>query len=254
MMKMHILSGGRLRLRKNIYLPDAERQELIDLPVNCYLLRHPEGNVLFDTGCHPSTTTDAAGRWGSIAKAIVPVSKPEENLLDQLALVGLQPEDIDVVVNSHFHSDHCGCNEFFKKATVICHAKELEAASQAEAEKMGYLAVDWKHPWPTETITDQRDLFNDGRIVLLPMPGHTPGMTTALVGFDRSGTFLLASDAVALSVNLERDINPRNTWNPERSSHSMTEIRKIQASGTTILFGHDDQQGQTLLKGEAFYD
>ena len=119
---------------------------------------------------------------------------------------------------------------------------------------MGYLAVDWKQPWPTETITDQRDLFNDGRIVLLPMPGHTPGMTTALVGFDRSGTFLLASDAVALSVNLERDINPRNTWNPERSSHSMTEIRKIQASGTTILFGHDDQQGQTLLKGEAFYD
>ena len=72
-MKMHILSGGRLRLRKSIYMPDAERAELIDLPVNCYLLRHPEGNVLFDTGCHPSTTKDAAGRWGSIAKAIVPI-------------------------------------------------------------------------------------------------------------------------------------------------------------------------------------
>jgi hypothetical protein len=155
-MKMHILSGGRLRLRKSIYMPDADRAELIDLPVNCYLLRHPEGNVLFDTGCHPSTTTDAAGRWGSIAKAIVPISKPEDNLIDQLALVGLQPSDIDVVVNSHFHSDHCGCNEFFKKATVICHAKELEAASELDAEKMGYLAVDWKHSLPTETITEQR--------------------------------------------------------------------------------------------------
>ena len=45
-MKMHILSGGRLRVRKSIYMPDADRAELIDLPVNCYLLRHPEGNVL----------------------------------------------------------------------------------------------------------------------------------------------------------------------------------------------------------------
>ena len=253
-MKMHILSGGRLRLRKSIYMPNAERAELIDLPVNCYLLRHPEGNVLFDTGCHPSTTMDAAGRWGSIAKAIVPISKPEENLIDQLALVGLQPGDIDVVVNSHFHSDHCGCNEFFKKATVICHAKELEAASEVEAEKMGYLPIDWKHPLPTETITEQRDLFNDGRIVLVPMPGHTPGMTTALVGLDRSGTFLLASDAVALRANLDLDINPRNTWSPEHSSRSMSEIRKIEAAGVTVLFGHDDQQGQGLRKGVEFYD
>lgn len=253
-MKMHILSGGRLRLRKSIYMPDAERAELIDLPVNCYLLRHPEGNVLFDTGCHPSTTTDAAGRWGSIAKAIVPISKPEENLIDQLALVGLQPNDIDVVVNSHFHSDHCGCNEFFKKATVICHAKELEAASELGAEKMGYLAVDWRHSLPTETITEQRDLFNDGRIVLLPMPGHTPGMTTALVGLDRSGSFLLASDAVALRANLDLDINPRNTWSPEHSSQSMSEIRKIENAGVTVLFGHDDEQWKGLLKGVEFYD
>jgi glyoxylase-like metal-dependent hydrolase (beta-lactamase superfamily II) len=252
-MKMHILSGGRLKIKKSVYVPDADRQELIELPVSCYLLRHEQGNVLFDTGCHPITATDAEARWGGMAKFMMPISRKEDNVIDQLALLNLKPLDIDLVVNSHFHSDHCGCNEFFKKASFLCHARELVAASQPEGEKAGFLPVDWNHP-PIETFEGQKDLFNDGRIILLPMPGHTPGMTTALVGLDRCGSFLLASDAVALRDNLERDVNPRNTWNAEQSSASMEEIRRIDASGVTVLFGHDDAQWQTLQKAQGFYD
>jgi N-acyl homoserine lactone hydrolase len=251
--KMHVLSGGRLRMKKSIYLPDADRQETIELPVSCFLLRHPQGNVLFDTGCHPSTAINAEERWGGMAKAMVPISKPDENVVDQLKVVGLVPEDIDVVVNSHFHTDHCGCNEFFKKATVICHARELAAAREADAEKKGILLADWNHPMPIDTIEGQRDLFNDGRIVLLPVPGHTPGMTAALVALDQSGSFFLASDSVALRANLERDINPRNTWDPELSRKSMEEIRRIEASGTTVVYGHDAAQWDSLKKGVDAY-
>lgn len=253
-MKMHILSGGRLRMRKSVYVPDAERHETIDIPVSCYLLRHAQGNVLFDTGCHPSTADNAEARWGGMAKVMAPISKHDENVIDQLKLVGLAPEDIDVVVNSHFHSDHCGCNEFFKKATVICHANELAAARQADAEKNGFLAVDWDQPLPTETIDGQRDLFNDGRIVLIPVPGHTPGMTAALVGLDKSKDFLLGSDSVPLRVTLERDLMPRNTWNAELSAQSMAEIRRIEAGGATVLYGHDPEQWETLRTGVDFYD
>lgn len=253
-MRMHVLSGGRLRMKKSVYLPDAERQETIELPVSCYLLRHRQGNVLFDTGCHPSTVHDPEARWGSMAKAMVPISRPDENVVGQLKSVGLAPDDIDVVVNSHFHSDHCGCNEFFKKATVVCHARELEAARKEDAEKSGFLAVDWKQPMPIETIEHEHDLFNDGRIVLLPVPGHTAGMTAALVSLDKSGAFLLASDAVALRANLERDIHPRNTWNTELSARSMEEIRRIQASGITVMYGHDAEQWDSLKKGLDCYD
>lgn len=63
-MKMHVLNGGRLRMRKSVYLPEAERSETIDLPVACMLFRHGQGNVLFDTGCHPQVVDDAAARWG----------------------------------------------------------------------------------------------------------------------------------------------------------------------------------------------
>jgi N-acyl homoserine lactone hydrolase len=197
---------------------------------------------------------DAEGRWGPMARAMVPIGGAKDNVVDQLDSIGFQPEDIDVVVNSHFHSDHCGCNEFFKKATVICHAVELEAARREDAQKAGYLPVDWQHPMPVQTIDGQHDLFNDGRIVLLPVPGHTAGMTAAMVCLDKSGSFLLASDSVALRTNLERDINPKNTWDPEQASRSMEEIRRIGNGGTTVVFGHDDQQWRELKKGAEFYD
>jgi N-acetylglucosamine-6-phosphate deacetylase len=59
---------------------------------------------------------------------------------------------------------------------------------------------------------------------------------------------------VALRANLDLDINPRNTWSPEHSSQSMSEIRKIENAGVTVLFGHDDAQWKGLLKGVEFYD
>jgi glyoxylase-like metal-dependent hydrolase (beta-lactamase superfamily II) len=105
-MKMHILSGGRVRIRKSIYLPDADRSETIELPVPCVLLRHPKGNVLFDTGCHPSVAENAEARWGSIAKLMVPIMQPGDNVIAGLAAIGIAPGDIDVVVCSHLHPDH----------------------------------------------------------------------------------------------------------------------------------------------------
>ena len=253
-MKMQILSGGRLRMRKSVYLPDAERHETIDLPVMSFLLRHAQGNVLFDTGCHPSTTADPAARWGTMAKAMTPVCAADENLITQLESVGLDPLDIDVVVNSHFHTDHCGCNEFFKRATVFCHARELDYAQADDAIQNGILPADWKHPMPIETFDGQHDLFGDERIVLVPLPGHTPGMTGARVTLDRDGSFLLASDAVALRANFERESHPRMTWNADQSAGSMQEIRRIQADGTTLIFGHDVEQWNSLRKGADAYE
>lgn len=253
-MKMHILSGGRLRMRKSIYLPDADRSETIELPVSCILLRHGQANVLFDTGCHPSVVDNAEARWGGVAKVIVPIMGPDDNVIAGLSDLGLGPEDIDIVINSHFHFDHCGCNAFFKKATIVVHALELEAAKAPGAVANGYLSAEWDHPMPMETVAAERDLFGDGRVVLVPLPGHTPGMIGALAALDRSGTFLLASDAVSLRASLDRDIVPRNTWNAEALLKSLAEIRRIEKSGATVLCGHDAEQWAGLRKGADAYD
>jgi len=253
-MRMHILSGGRIRMKKSTYIPDADRHEMIELPVSCALLRHPQGNVLFDTGCHPSIAEDPEPRWGALTKFMLPMMTRDDNVISDLSAVGLIPDDIDVVVCSHLHTDHCGCNAFFGKATVIIHALELEAAKAADAVRNGYLRVDWDHPMPTTTISKQTDVMGDGRIVLIPLPGHTPGTTGALIELDRSGRFLLASDALSIRENLDREIIPRNTWSAELCARSFDEIKKLEVSGVKVICSHDAAQWEQLRKGQEAYD
>jgi len=252
--KMHILSGGRLRMRKSIYLPNADRSETIELPVSSILLRDARGNVLFDTGCHPSVVEDAPARWGGLAKLVVPIMGPDDNVIAGLAALGLEPGDIDVVVCSHLHPDHCGCNAFFTRATVMVHARELEAARQANAPAWGYVAADWDNPIPIEPITGERDLYDDGRVVIIPLPGHTPGMLAALVALERTGPVLLASDTVSLRATLDTGILPKNTWNADALTKSLDEVRRIEASGATVICGHDAAQWATLRKGADAYE
>ena len=118
-MKMHVLSGGRLRVRKTMYDANAVRGETLDVPVSCILLRHGQGNVLFDTGCHPAVAENAQARWGGLAKIMTPVMQPGDHVIAALGGIGLTDDDIDVVVCSHLHPDHCGCNTFFKRATFV---------------------------------------------------------------------------------------------------------------------------------------
>jgi N-acyl homoserine lactone hydrolase len=253
-MKLNFLAAGRLRMKKSIYVPGADRSEMIDLPVSSALIRHKQGNVLFDTGCHPSVVENAEQRWGSLAKVMKPLMTESETLLPSLACVGLGPDDIDVVVNSHFHPDHCGCNQFFRKATILAHAREVEAAKAPGAEQAGYLHADWDYGQTIESVNGEKDLFGDSSIVLVPLPGHTPGTLGALVSLDRDGQFLLASDSVSLRQHLDADVAPRNTWNVDEQLKSFAEIRRIEKTGATVICGHDDQQWQGLRKGPEGYE
>ncbi|MEY9120532.1 N-acyl homoserine lactonase family protein [Bradyrhizobium yuanmingense] len=253
-MKLNFLPAGRLRMKKSIYVADAERSETIDLPVSSVLIRHKQGNVLFDTGCHSSVVADAEGRWGPLARVMKPMMLEDETLLPGLACTGLGPDDIDIVVNSHFHPDHCGCNQFFHKATILAQAKEIEAAKAPGADAAGYLKADWDYGQPIEPVNGEKDLFGDASLVLLPLPGHTPGTMGALVSLDRDGQFLLASDAVSLRQNLDADAAPRNTWNVEQQLKTFAEVRRIEKSGVTVICGNDDAQWQGLRKGADSYE
>jgi N-acyl homoserine lactone hydrolase len=253
-MKLNFLAAGRLRMKRSIYVPGADRSETIDLPVSSALIRHKQGNILFDTGCHPSVVENAEGRWGPLAKVMNPIMGAGETLLPSLACTGLAPDDIDIVVNSHFHPDHCGCNQFFKKAAIVAHAREIEAASAPGAENAGYLRTEWNCGQTIEAVNGEKDVFGDSSVVLLPLPGHTPGTIGALVALDRDGHFLLASDSVSLRQNLDADAAPRNTWNVDQQLKTFEEIRRIEKGGATVICGHDDQQWRGLRKGNEGYE
>jgi glyoxylase-like metal-dependent hydrolase (beta-lactamase superfamily II) len=252
-MRMHLLSGGRLQMPRRVYFPDAVGREMFDLPVSCALFRHAQGNALFDTGCHPDAAVDADARWGLNAAYSPPVFAPEDAVIGQLHLAGLQASDVDLVICSHLHYDHCGCNAFFDRATMICHARELDAARAKNAVPQGYHANDWDVGLPIETINGEHDVFGDGRLTLIPLPGHTPGMMGAHVVLDRDGVFLVASDAVPIAVSLHQRFVPVNTVDRDLFLESLDRVAGFERDGATILFGHDDAQWRSLRTGPEFY-
>ena len=254
-MKMHILDGGRLAMKKRIYVPDCtDRDEMIELPVMAVLFRHPEGNILFDTGCHPSVATDAEGRWGKLAGVMRPIGDHSNNVIASLAALGLSPDDIDVVVNSHFHPDHCGCNEFFTKARFVVHEKELAAARAEGAAMQGYMPQEWDHPMPMHACTDGHDVMGDGLLITVDLPGHTPGMMGLKAVLENTGLVLLVSDAVSLRRNLDKDEVPKNAWDGAALLASYAVIRGIEATGAMVICGHDSEEYQGLKKGADAYD
>ncbi len=253
-MRMHLLSGGRLRLRRGVFYPGAPKDETVELPVSCALLKHRQGNVLFDTGCHPDVATNGEARWGGLARFMAPVFIAEDTVVNQLPLAGLTADDVDLVVCSHLHPDHCGCNVFFRKATVVVHAREIAAARAENGPAQGYLPIEWDQPNPIEEIDGERDLFGDGRITLLPLPGHTPGSMAAHVTLDRDGAFLLAADALPVRACLDGRYAPRNSWDADLALRSIEEIARIEQRGVTILMGHDDAQWRSVRTGAAYYE
>ena len=255
-LKMHVLSGGKLRMSRGVYYPDAARGETLELPVHSMLIRHRQANVLFDTGCHPNVAKDAESaeaRWGALASVVVPVMSPGDNLIAELKSLNLSPSDIDVVINSHYHSDHCGCNEFFESATFFVHRAEFERANHDDAVQFGYVRADWDHPYALTQFDGEIDIFGDGALTLLPLPGHTPGSSGALVNLARDGSFLLASDAVSVRENLDHRTIPKNTWNADLFTQSLDEIERIERGGVSIVCGHDSKQWRALKKGADAY-
>jgi glyoxylase-like metal-dependent hydrolase (beta-lactamase superfamily II) len=251
---MHLLSGGRLRMPRHIYYPDAPADIWFEMPVSCALFRHGQGNALFDTGCHPDAARDGEARWGAHARYSEPIFAPQDAVIGQLSLVGLAAADIDLVICSHLHYDHCGCNAFFTNATVLCHAQELEAARAADAAAMGYLREDWDVGQAMQAIQGDHDVFGDGRLTLIPLPGHTPGSIGAHAVLDRSGPFLLASDAAPVEASLRQRYAPGNTVDIARYLASLDIIADYERDDTTVLFGHDDAQWNMVRKGADGYD
>jgi N-acyl homoserine lactone hydrolase len=124
-MKMKFLSGGRLKMSKRIFVPTSSREEKIDLPVISTLIQYKKTNILFDTGCHPDVQFKSEKRWGNLAKIMTPIGTTNDNLILNLKKNNIEPIDIDLVINSHLHPDHCGCNEFFINAEFICSSEDI---------------------------------------------------------------------------------------------------------------------------------
>ena len=238
---LHALCCGRLAFDRSVFFPDAAPGTPTTVPVPGWLIRHPRGNLLFDTGIACDAASDPAGKLGKrIASTYRLAGAIDENPVDQLALLGLKPDDITWVVNSHLHFDHCGCNSLFPKATFLVQRAEMMAA---QAPGSRYDARLWDLPLNYQLIDGEHDVFGDGSVLLMPTPGHTAGHQSLMVEVARDSRFVLTADACYSGEHMARELLPNVVWDGPQMLDSMRRLRALgEQSGTRVLYGHDPEQ------------
>lgn len=253
-MKLFLLTCGSIRMKRGVFTPGQDDDHILDIPLPVFLIKHPSGNVLFDTGIRRDTAEAPLEHWGGMAKAFRPSMLPEQHVLTQLASLGVSHTDIRYVIISHLHMDHAGNNRFFPNARIIVREEEMCEASKPENEGKGYYKSDWRHNLDYQLISKNLDLFGDGRVCLEHLPGHTPGLQIAVLDLPVSGKIVLASDAAALSDNLLQGIVARNIYQLHPYLDSLHRLQELHKSGALIICGHDPQQWNSLKLAPAYYE
>ncbi len=227
-----ILDLGTLTFDKSFLTSGRGMGEIITVPSWAVLIDHPRAKIVVDTG-FGNPSLPHVSPWQ--AKR----SKKQE-LEYQLKEYGFEPENIDIVINTHLHYDHCGNNALFKKSRFIVQLSELRVAYVPPIfNKAVYSRIDFDIEG-IEYDAIEGDFFN-----LLPgidiiyTPGHSMGHQSVLVTTNE-GMIIIPGDAVYTGENYEELILPGFCYDSESSLRSIKRIRKLANDyEAVVLFSHD---------------
>jgi glyoxylase-like metal-dependent hydrolase (beta-lactamase superfamily II) len=219
----------------------------IRLPIPAYLIEHPEGTALFDTGMHPDCQHDPAGRVGERTAGLFEFDfHPGEEISARLEAVGRDPAKIDLVINSHFHFDHVGGNALVPNATMLVQRREWDAGMDPDsAAKRGFNPRDFDLGHKLRLIDGEHDVFGDGSVVCLPTYGHTPGHQSLKLRL-ASGDIVLAADSCYFCRTLRERRLPRFAYDREAMLVALDRLEALEKAGARVFFGHDPDFWQTV--------
>jgi glyoxylase-like metal-dependent hydrolase (beta-lactamase superfamily II) len=228
----YLMEGGEGRIR---------------LPIPSYLIEHPNGTALFDTGMHPDCQHDPAGRVGARVAGLFAFDfSPGEEISARLAALGRDPAKIDLVINSHFHFDHVGGNALIPNATLLVQRREWDAGMDPDiAERRGFNPRDFDLGHKLRLVDGEHDVFGDGSVVVLPTHGHTPGHQSLKLRLT-SGDIVLAADSCYFCRTLRERRLPRFVHDRDAMLASLDRLAALEAKGARIFFGHDPEFWATV--------
>jgi N-acyl homoserine lactone hydrolase len=257
--KLFRLDCGRsLANDESVWTPGENVGRSIEFSSTRWLINHGSEWLLWDAGVPESAHNDPRG-WSTLPKLIV--YHLDRTLTEQLAEIGLNPNDITRVAISHTHGDHIGNVAMFANATILMQQAEHSWINSPNGpndnvnQLMALARQLLGTPKNLQLIDGAADVFGDGSVTLVPTPGHTPGHQSLLVNLKNFGFIILSGDVVHSEENFERDIVPSLNTNKQDSLASMEKIRQLIATYKATLFiNHYKRQEDELKLLPAFYD
>jgi N-acyl homoserine lactone hydrolase len=251
-MKIHPIQTGTVRVREsqrvgrghammrqvNILL---DRSWTEPLPVYAWAIETDEGVVVVDTG--ETARTSEPGYfplWHPYFRLAVRLSvTPEEEIGPQLLRLGIRADDVRTVILTHLHTDHAGGLHHFPKSEILVSDVELGLAKGFAGRLRGYLPNRWPTWFAPRSIRFEESPFgpfnhsirptSDGKVVIVPTPGHTPGHVSVIV-VDGDVSYFLAGDASYTQQALvERQVD----------GVSPDESKSLRTLQTILRYAHD---------------
>jgi glyoxylase-like metal-dependent hydrolase (beta-lactamase superfamily II) len=217
-----------------------DQQGYTTIPVSAWLIIHSKGVVLFDSGFHSDVVNPHSERLGHLSKILDIHLKPSNNIVKQLELCQVDVNDVQFLINSHLHTDHCGGNIYVKNATMVLQKREdLAGRDSGIIKRSGYFPQDYHLGHPKMLISGEHDFFGDGRIILVPTYGHTHGHQSLLLRLDNGKQVLLCVDACYFKETLDRMILPGKCFNEKEFMSSLMYIKRLYQKGVQLYYGHD---------------
>jgi N-acyl homoserine lactone hydrolase len=198
---------------------------------SCYLVKHGKDYLVWDTGNPP-----AAG------SAPAPAA-PKVTLVEQLAQLHLQPEQITFVAISHYHGDHTGQVASFPQATLLIGKGDWDAlndpkssAGSSSANFARWISGGGK----VEPVSGDKDVFGDGSVIMLNTPGHTPGHHSLLVKLKEKGNVLITGDLAHFHENYDTNGVPLFNTSRAESLASLDRFKQLATNlHATVIIQHD---------------
>jgi N-acyl homoserine lactone hydrolase len=222
-----------------------------DSAVPCYLIDHPDGNLMWEVGTIPDA--DFAPEGGPVIEG---VSTADRTLASQMAEVGFEPADVTHLAMSHYHSDHTANANLFADAVWL--TQRIEREAMFSDEPPGIVNpdhFDQLYTARTVYLTDSDyDVFDDGRVVIKSAPGHTPGHIVLFLDLDETGPVLLSGDLYHYPEERGVDRFPTFEADVEQARVSRAAIEAfLEESGSQLWIEHDVTNHSSLRKAPEFY-
>jgi len=228
---------------QRLYLMQVGIMPEYQIPIVCYLVQTGDGkNILIDSGL----------------PEIMPEGEAEfengRDVIQQLASLGLKPDDINTVISTHYDGDHAGRHAAFTRAQyVVQRAHHLDAASNP---RFAAIRSQWDQPLARIRLVDGDTELLPG-LELIDTSGHVPGHQSVLVRLPKTGAVLLTIDAVPFAKGFTRDQQDDGS-NPDAAAIRASTIKLLDLVEREqiglVIFGHDQAQWETLKKAPEFYE
>ena len=259
--RLYVIDGGVLESDPGRYKLTKEDVGTTQLSVAAYLIVHPKGVLMWDTGAITDADWTPTGR-PSAQKLTLPDGQGRQvtlanGLLPQLKAAGYTPANVTYLALSHYHWDHTANANAFASATWLARPLDREAMfgdkPVGTSRPTTYSSL--KNSRATMLTADEHDVFGDGTVILKAAPGHTPGHQVLYVKLAKTGGVLLSGDLYHYQAERRLDRYPTFEFNVDQTRASRQSVDAfLKKTGAQMWIQHDLRAHEKLKKAPAYYD